>query len=104
MRSNDPGLVNRGKGYRVVNWLDRSAAIWDVDGIHLGSSCGRLQQPPLLALKLILVVNRAVQYVVYGGSRFRRELCVGRYSFNRRSDLSSVDRLPNISPEVASPD
>ena len=59
VRCNDPGRVNRGKGYRVVNRLDFSTAIWDVDGIHPGSGCGRLQQPPLLALKLILVVNRA---------------------------------------------
>ena len=59
VRSNDLGLVNRGKGYRIVNWLDCSTAIWDVDGIHLGSCCGSSQQPPLLALRLILVVNRA---------------------------------------------
>ena len=36
VQSNDPGRVNRGKGYRAVNWLDYSAAIWDVDGIHSG--------------------------------------------------------------------
>ena len=59
IQSNDPGRVNRGKGYRAVNWLDCSTAIWDVNGVHLGSGCGRLQQPPLVALRLILVVNRA---------------------------------------------
>ena len=41
VRCNDPGRVNRGKGYRVVNRLDFSTAIWDVDGIHPGSGCGR---------------------------------------------------------------
>ena len=59
VQSNDPGRVNREKGYRVVNWLDYSIAIWDVNGIHLSSGCGRSQQPPLLELRLILVVNRA---------------------------------------------
>ena len=48
VRSNDPGRVNRGKGYRVVNWLDCFDAIWDVDDIHSGSGCGCSQQPPLL--------------------------------------------------------
>ena len=102
--SNDPRQVNRGKRYRALNWLDYSASIWDVDGIHSGSSCGHLKQPPLLAFKLILVVNWAAQYVVYGGPRFRRKLYTGRYSFNRRGSLSSSDRLPNVSPEVAFPD
>ena len=88
MRSNDPGRVNRGKGYRAVNWLDYSVAIWDVNGVHLGLGYNCSQQPPLLALRLILVVNRAAQYVVYGGSRFRR------------GGLSSTGRFLNISPEV----
>ena len=104
VRSNDPGRVNKGKGYRSVNWLDRYVAIWDVDGVHPGLSCGRLQQPLLLALRLILIVNRAAQYVVYGGLRFRRELYAGRYSFNYRGGLYSTYRLPNISLEVADPD
>ena len=101
MRSNDPGRVNKGKGYRVVNWLDCSAAILDMDGIHSGLGCGRSQQPPILAFRLILVVNWVAQYVAYGGSRFKRELCAGRYSFNRGGGLSFANRLPNISPEVA---
>ena len=103
VRSNDPGRVNRGKGYRVVNRLDRFDAIWDVNGIHSGLGCGRSQQPILLALRLILVVNRAAQYVVYGGPRFRRELCAGYYSFNHGGSLNSADILPNISPEVVGP-
>ena len=72
-----------------------------MDGIHSGSGCGCSQKPPLLVLRLILAINRAAQYVVYGGSRFRRELCAGRYSFNHGGGLTSADRLPNISPEVA---
>ena len=100
VRSNDLGQVYRGKEYKAVDRLDCSDAIWDFYGVYLGPDCGRTQQPLLLALRLILIVNRAAQYVVYGGPRFRRELCTGRYSFNRRGGLNSVDRLPNISPEM----
>ena len=71
VRSNDLGRVNKGKGYRAINWLDYSAAIWDVDGIHSGLGCSRLQKPHFLAIRLILVVKRAAQYVAYGGLRFR---------------------------------
>ena len=102
--SNDPGRVNRRKGYRVVNWLDFPAVVWDVDVVYTGPDCGYKQQPLLLVLRLIPIVNRVTQYVVYGGLRFRQELCADRYSFNRRGDLSSTDRLPNISPKVADPD
>ena len=101
--SNDPGWVNRGKGYRAINWLDYSATIWDVDGVHPGPGCGRSQQPPLLAFRLILIVNQATQYVVYDGSRFKQKLYVGRYSFNRGGGLSSADRLSKISPKVVGP-
>ena len=104
VRSNDPGRVNKGRRYRALNRLDYFAAVWDVDGVHPGSGYGCSQQPPLLALRLILIVNRAVQYVVYGGLTFRRKLCAGRYSFNRRGGFSSADRLSNISSEVAGPD
>ena len=58
----------------AVNRLDCSVAVWDMDGIHSGPGCGRSQQPHLLALILILIVNRAAQCVVYGGPRFRRKL------------------------------
>ena len=104
MWSNDLKRVNREKGYRAVDRLDCSTAVWDVDGVYSGLDSGCTQQPFLLSLRLILIVNRAAQYVVYGGSRFRRELYTGRYSFNRRSGFSSMDRLPDISPEVAGPD
>ena len=57
--SNDPRWVNRGKGYRVVDWLDCFAAIWDMDGFHPGSGCGRSQHPSPLELILILVFNQA---------------------------------------------
>ena len=100
VRCKDPGRVNRGKGYGAVNWLDYSVAIRDVDGIYSGSGVGRSQQPPLMMLGLILVVDRAAQYVIYGGPRFRRELPAGRCSFNCRDEFSSADCLQNISPKV----
>ena len=43
-----PRQVNRGKGYRAVNWLNCSAAVWDVDDVHPGPGCGCSQQPPPL--------------------------------------------------------
>ena len=99
---NDPRWVNRGKGYRAVNWLDCSVAIWDVDGIHPSSGYGHSQQSLLLAFRLILVINRATQYVVYSGPRFRHELYADRYFFNRQGGFSSANRLLNISSEVVS--
>ena len=88
----------------VVDRLDCSAAVKDMDGVYPGLDCGCTQQPLLLVLRLILIVSRSAQYVVYGGSWFRWELCVDCYSFNRRDGLNSADRLPDISPEVAGPD
>ena len=98
--SNDPGQVNRGKGYKTVDRLDCSTAVWGVDGVYLGPDCGYKQHSPPLTLRQILIVSRSAQYVVYGGPRFRQELCAGRYSFDRKSGLSSVDYLSDISPEV----
>ena len=102
-RSDDPKRVNRGKGNRAVNLLYCSATIRNMDSIYPGSGYGRLQEPLLLALRQILVVDQATQYVIYGGSRFRWELCAGFYSFTCRGGFSSTDRLSNISPEMAEP-
>ena len=102
--SNESGRVYRGKGYKAVDRLDCFVVVWDVDGVYPGPNYGCTQHPFLLALRLILIVNRAAQDVVYDGPRFRRELCIGRYSFNRRGGLSSTDCLPDISHKVAGPD
>ena len=102
--NNDPGLVNRGKGYRVIDRLDYSTVVWGVDGVYPGPDGGCAQQPLLLPFRLILIVSRAAYYIDDGGPRFRQELYVGRYSFDHRSGLSYVDRLLDISPEVANLD
>ena len=99
VRSNDPGRV-----YRAIDRLDCSIAVWDVDGVYPSSDCCCTQQPLLLAFRLILIISRVVQYVVYGGLWFRQELRIGRYSFNCKGGLTSVDCLPDISSEVVDPD
>ena len=40
VRSNDPGRVYRGKGYRVIDRLDCSTAVWGVDGVYPGLDYG----------------------------------------------------------------
>ena len=54
-----------------------------------------------LALRLVLVVDLATQYVIYGQPGFKRELCAGRYFSTAGGGLSSANHLPNISLKVA---
>ena len=75
-----------------------------MDLVYPGPEGGCAQHPLLLALRLILIVNRAAQYIVDGGSRFKHELCAVRYSFDCRGGLNYADRFPDIPPEVASLD
>ena len=56
-----------GKGYGAVDRLDYFAADWSVDCVYPGSDGGCAQHALLLALRLILIVNRAAQYIVDGG-------------------------------------
>ena len=37
MRGNDPGRVNKGKGYRAVNRLNCYDVLSGTGGVHLGS-------------------------------------------------------------------
>ena len=57
-----------------------------------------------LALRLILVVSRAAQYIVDGGLRFRWEVGPDRYSFDRGGYLRYAYYLPDIPPELVGPD
>ena len=72
--------------------------------MFIRAQTGCVQHALLLALRLILIVSQAAQYIVNGGPRFRRELYVGHFSFDSRGSLSYTDRLPDIPPEVADPD
>ena len=101
--NNDPGRVNEGKGYGAVDWLDRFAADWSVDHVYPGLDHGGAQHALLLALRLILIVNRATPYIVDGGLRLRWVLCADCYSFDRKGGLRYADCLPNITPKVADP-
>ena len=69
--NNDPGRVNRGKGYGVVDRLDHSIADSSMDRVYPGQDSDCLQHALLLALRLILIVSRATQYIVDGGPRLR---------------------------------
>ena len=69
----------------------------------IGSSIDGLMHTLLMALRLILIISRAAQFVVDGGPRFRWELYAGRYSFDRRGGLRYADHLLNIPSEVAGP-
>ena len=50
--------------------LVSSCVAFRVDSIYPGLNYGGSQEPPLLALRLILVVRWAAQYIVYGESIF----------------------------------
>ena len=101
--NNDLRRVNGGKGYGAVDRLDCSAVDWSVDCVYPGPGGGCAQHALLLALRLILIISQVAQYIVDGGSRFKWEVGVGRYSFDRRGGLRYADRLPDIPPEVADP-
>ena len=97
------GLIG-GKGYGAIDRMDCFAADWSMDHVYPGSDGGCVQHALLLMLRPILIVNRVAQYIVDGGPRFRWELCVSRYSFDRRGGLRYEDRLPDIPLEVVDPD
>ena len=75
-----------------------------MDRVYSGPDGGCAQQPLLMALRLILIVSRATQYIVDGWPRFRRELCTDHYSFDCRGGLRYADRILDIPPEMADPD
>ena len=103
MRINDPGRVNGGRGYGVIDRLDCFAVDWSMDCVYPSLDSGCAQHALLLVLRLKLIVSQAAQYIVDGGLRFKWELCTGRYSFYRRGSLRYVNQLPDIPPEVVCP-
>ena len=67
----DPCRVNKGKGYRAVNWQNCCDIPPVADGVYSGSDRGRLKHSSLLFLGLILAVSRSPQYKVDGWPRSR---------------------------------
>ena len=59
MRGNDPGRVNRGKGYRVIDRLNFCDVLSGADGVHCGSDRGRQELFSPLLFGLILVIDRS---------------------------------------------
>ena len=73
MQCNDPGRVNKGKGSRVVNWLDCSTAIWDVDGDSCHSRC--------IGINKIYILNPTAVAKLLQYSGFRVEHGDGFFSY-----------------------
>ena len=57
MRGNDPGRVNKGKGYRAVNRLNCGDVLSSANGVHLGSDRGRPKHFSPLLFGLILAIG-----------------------------------------------
>ena len=70
----NPGWVNRRKGYGAVNRLYCFVVIRGTYGVHPSSNCGCSQQHFPLTTGLILVFGWPSQYVVDGGLGLGREL------------------------------
>ena len=66
MRGNDPGRVNRGKGYRAVNRLSCSGVLPGANGVYPGSDRSRSEHFSPLLFILILAIGRSPQYKVDG--------------------------------------
>ena len=62
--------VDRRKGYKTIYLLSSLMSAFLVDNIYLSFDCGGSQELLLFMLRLILVVRRAAQYLVYGRSGF----------------------------------
>ena len=59
MEGNDPGRVNKGKGYRAVNRLSCSGVLQGADGVYPGSDRGCPEHFSPLLFGLILAIDRS---------------------------------------------
>ena len=103
MRGNDPGRVNRGKGYKAVNWLNCCDVLSGADGVYLGSDRGRWEHFSSLLFGLILAIGRSPQYKVDGWPGSRGMFSVNNDHVSYGSDCYPAGWLSNISSEVPSP-
>ena len=103
IRGNDPGRVNRGKGYRVVNRLSCSGVLPGADGVYPVSDRGHPKNFSPLLFGLILVIVQFPQYKVDGWSRARGMLNINNDPVSCGSGCYPTDWLSNISFEVPIP-
>ena len=103
MRGNDPGRVNRGKGYRAVNRLSCRGVLPGADGVYPDSDRSRPEPFSPLLFGLILAIDRSPQYKVDGWPGARGILNINNDPVSCGSDRYPVDWLSNKSSEVPSP-
>ena len=102
-RGNDPGRVNRGKGYRAANRLNCCNVLSGADGVNPGSDRGRSEHFSPLLFGLILAIGWSPQYNVDGWPGARGMLNINNDSVRCGSDYYPVSWLSNISSEVPNP-
>ena len=101
MGHNNPVRVDRGKGYGTIYFLGSLLSSFRVDNIYPSFDCGGSQELLLLELRLILVIRRASQYIVYGRSGLCR-VCRADCDYARDLPLfNPVVRFSDIPPEVS---
>ena len=66
MGHNDPACVYWGKGYETVYRLCLFLATPCMGSVYPGFDCGCFQKLLLLTFRLVLIVKRSPQYIVYG--------------------------------------
>ena len=103
MRGNDPGRVNRGKGYRAVNRLSCSGVLPVADGVYPSYDRSRPEHFSPLLFRLILAIGRSPQYKVDGWPGARGMRNINNDLVSCGSDCYPAGWLSNISSEVPSP-
>ena len=86
MRGNDPGRVNRGKGYRAINRLSCSGVLLGGDGVYPGSNRSRPEHFSPILFGLILAIGRSPQYKVDGWLGARGRLSINNDPVSCGSD------------------
>ena len=103
MRGNDPGRVNRGKGYRAVNRLSCCSVLPGANGVYLGSNLGRPDYFSHLLFGPILAICRSPQYKVDGWLGPRGMLSIDKDLISCGSGCYLAGLLSYIPFEVPSP-
>ena len=103
MRDNDPGRVNRGKGYRAFNQLSCSGVLPGANGVYPSPDRSHPEHFSPLLFGLILAIGRSPQYKVDGRTRARGMLNINNDPVSCGSDCYPAGWLSNISSKVPSP-